>query len=187
MRVISGKYRSIKLNSLEGLTTRPTTDKVKENLFNMIDVENCRVLDLFGGSGSLGIEAISRSAEFVTFIDGSKDAIKVINENLKKCKVDKNLFEVFRNDYLRALKIFNKKNIKFDVVFLDPPYKKSLLDSALKSLVDFNLLNDMCIVVCEYSSDERINYENKKLAIYKEKQYGSISLTIYEYRENEIE
>ncbi|MBU0278309.1 MULTISPECIES: 16S rRNA (guanine(966)-N(2))-methyltransferase RsmD [unclassified Gemella] len=184
MRVISGKYKSIKLNSLEGMTTRPTTCKVKESLFNMIDCYNMKILDLFAGSGGLGIEAISRGARHTTFIDGSSLAIKIINSNIKKCNVDNELFNVFKNDYLRSLKIFSKKNEKFDIIFLDPPYKKKLIDSALENIVNLNLCKDFCLIVCEYSSEEKINFDSKKLSVYKEKKYGKINITIFEYREN---
>lgn len=90
MRVISGKYKSIRLNSLEGMTTRPTTDKVKESLFNMLDCNGMKILDLFAGSGSLGIEAISRGAKHVTFIDGSSSAVKIINSNIKNVMLIEN-------------------------------------------------------------------------------------------------
>lgn len=187
MRVISGKYKSIKLNTLEGMTTRPTTDKVKESLFNIISCNDLKVLDLFGGSGGLGIEAISRGAEHVTFIDGSSSAIKTINENIKKCKISKDSYSVYRNDYLRALKIFAKKEEKFDLIFLDPPYKKGIIDNALENLIKLNLLNDDAMIVCEYSSEEHVNYEHEALEIYKEKKYGYITITIFNYWEQKSE
>lgn len=186
MRVISGKYKSIKLSSLEGLTTRPTTDKVKENLFNMLYCNDLIVLDLFAGSGSLGIEALSRGAREVTFIDGSSQAIKIIKENVNKCKIKENYY-IYRNDFLRALKIFAKQNKKFDLIFLDPPYKKGLIDIALKYFIELNLLNNECQIVCEKSLEEEIKYSNNNLSILKEKIYGSINITIYEFLENKCE
>ena len=132
MRVIAGKYRSIKLNSVEGMNTRPTTDKIKENLFNMIDCYDSNVLDLFGGTGGLGIEALSRGAKHATFIDGSNNAIKVIKSNIEKCRIDATDYSLYRNDFKRALKIFGKKEEKFDIIFLDPPYDKGLIDEALR-------------------------------------------------------
>lgn len=183
MRVISGRYRSIKLNSLEGMGTRPTTDKVKESLFNMLYCHDTKVLDLFGGSGGLGIEALSRGASNVIFIDGSIDAVKVINSNLEKCKIPKENYAVYRNDYLRALKILSKKGEKFDIVFLDPPYNKKIIDNALENLIKYNLLENNSTIVCESSSDETINFIDERLEIEKEKKYGSIKITIYNYRE----
>lgn len=184
MRVISGLYKSIKLSTLEGMTTRPTTDKVKENLFNMISCEDKIVLDLFGGSGGLGIEALSRGALHATFIDGSAKAIKIIHENVKKCDIPSSKCDIYRNDFLRALKIFSKKETKFDIVFLDPPYKKGLIDIALSNLVSLNLLNDNSIIICEYPIDDTINYDKNIFNIYKEKKYGSIVINILEYVEN---
>ncbi|MBF0714326.1 16S rRNA (guanine(966)-N(2))-methyltransferase RsmD [Gemella sp. GH3] len=183
MRVISGKYRSIKLNSLEGMATRPTTDKVKESLFNMIYCQDTNVLDLFAGSGGLGIEALSRGALNVTFIDGSYDAIKIINSNLDKCKISKEDYSVYRNDYLRAIKILAKKGSKFDMVLLDPPYNKKIVDNALENLIDYNLLEDNATIVCETGSNETINFIDNRLEIEKEKKYGNIKITIYNYRE----
>lgn len=187
MRVISGKYRSIKLNSVEGFSTRPTTDKVKESIFNIIDCYNCKVLDLFAGSGALGIEALSRGAKCATFIDGSLDAVKTINKNIEKCKIEKHLFNVYKTDFLRALKIFSKNNEKFDVIFLDPPYKKGLIDIALEKLADYDLLNDEAIIMCESSSEENIEFEHRNLKMYREKKYGSILITIFQYLENDSE
>ena len=108
---------SIKLNAVDGMNTRPTTDKIKENLFNMIDCYDCKVLDLFGGTGGLGIEALSRGASHVTFIDGSNNAIKVIKSNIEKCKINSTEYSLFRNDFKRALKIFGKKDEKIRYYF----------------------------------------------------------------------
>lgn len=183
MRVISGKYRSIKLNAPEGTSTRPTTDKVKESIFNMIYCRDVKVLDLFAGSGALGIEALSRGAKYAYFIDGNKDALKIINGNLKKCKIDNTHYAVFKNDYLRALKLLSKQAEKFDLIFLDPPYKKNLIESSLEQIIALNLCNDECYIVCEYSNEEDINFTNDQLEVIKEKNYGYINIRIYEYRE----
>lgn len=183
MRVISGKYKSIKLNTLEGPTTRPTTDKVKENLFNMLYCDDLKVLDLFAGSGGLGLEAISRGANHITFIDGSAQAVKVIKSNIDKCKLSSDEYSLYRNDYLRALKIFSKKEEKFDLIFLDPPYKKGILDKALEQIISLQLLNDEALIVCEHGIDEEITFKHDSLVIYKEKDYGSIHIVIYEYKE----
>lgn len=182
MRVIAGKYRSIKLNALEGMNTRPTTDKVKENLFNMLDCQG-RVLDLFGGSGGLGIEALSRGAEHATFIDGSNGAVKVIHSNLEKCRISKDDYAVYRNDYKRAVKILGKKEEKFDMIFLDPPYDKGLIDSSLGVILENNICNEYCLIVCEKSAEEGISITSEKLEIIKEKKYGITDIVIFEYME----
>ncbi|MGX7069640.1 16S rRNA (guanine(966)-N(2))-methyltransferase RsmD [Gemella bergeri] len=183
MRVIAGKYKSIKLNAVEGMNTRPTTDKIKENLFNMIDCHNLKVLDLFGGTGGLGTESLSRGAKHATFIDGSSNAIKIIRSNVEKCKIDKKNYEIYRNDYKRALKIFWKKEEKFDLIFLDPPYNKGLIDCSLQAILENNVCANKCLVVCEKSNTEKITVENEKLEIIKEKQYGITDIIIFEYGE----
>lgn len=183
MRVIAGKYRSIKLNAVEGMNTRPTTDKIKENLFNMIDCYDCKVLDLFGGTGGLGIEALSRGAKHTTFIDGSNNAIKVIKSNIEKCRIDATDYSLYRNDFKRALKIFGKKEEKFDIIFLDPPYDKGLIDEALQCILDNNLCNDEALVICEKSNTEEITITDERLEMIKEKEYGITDIVIFEYME----
>ena len=170
MRVIAGKYKSIKLNSVDGMNTRPTTDKIKENLFNMLCCDG-RVLDLFGGTGALGIESLSRGA------------IKTIHSNIEKCRIPKNNYDVYRNDYKRALKILGKKEEKFDLIFLDPPYDKGLVNLALKSILENNVCNKHCLIVCEKSKDENISIESVNLEIVKEKEYGITDIVIFEYVE----
>ena len=183
MRVIAGKYKSIKLNSVDGMNTRPTTDKIKENLFNMFDCEG-RVLDLFGGTGGLGIESLSRGADYVTFIDGSNNAIKVIRSNIEKCRIPKSDYDIYRNDYKRALKILGKKGEKFDLIFLDPPYDKGLINQAISSILENDICNDGCIIVCEKSVDEDVESKFEKLELVKEKKYGITNIIIFEYMEN---
>ena len=183
MRVIAGKYRSIKLNAVDGMNTRPTTDKIKENLFNMIDCYDCKVLDLFGGTGGLGIEALSRGASHVTFIDGSNNAIKVIKSNIEKCKINSTEYSLFRNDFKRALKIFGKKDEKFDIIFLDPPYDKGLIDDALNNIFDNQLCNNGALIICEKSNIEQITVSNENIEVIKEKQYGITDIIIFEYME----
>ena len=184
MRVISGKYKSLKLNAVEGLNTRPTTDKIKENLFNMLSCTNAYTLDLFGGTGGLSIEALSRGAKHATIIDGSSAAIKVIHSNIEKCRIGKDEAAVFRNDYKRALKILGKKSQKFDIIFLDPPYDKGLIDKSLEEIIDNEVCFENCLIICEKSNTEQITYTNKNLEIIKEKSYGITDIIIFEYKEN---
>ena len=184
MRVISGKYRSIKLNALDGFNTRPTTDKIKENLFNMIDCYDAYTLDLFGGTGGLSIEALSRGAKHATIIDGSSAAIKVIHSNIEKCRIEKKDCDIFRNDYKRALKILGKKEQKFDMIFLDPPYDKGLIDMSLKEIIRNNVCANNCLIICEKSNIEEISFIHENLEIIKEKSYGITNITIFEYKEN---
>ena len=170
MRVISGKYKKINLDGFNIDGTRPTMDRVKESMFAMIqnDIKDSIVLDLFAGSGALGIEALSMGAKTCYFIDNNQIAINTINNNLKKIK--DNTSKVLKLDYKKALNYFIDNSIKFDLIILDPPYKNNYLNNIIKTLYDYNLLNDNGIVVCEYE-DYELNYYNFKL--YKQKEFGS--------------
>ena len=170
MRVISGKYKKINLDGFNIDGTRPTMDRVKESMFAMIqnDIKDSIVLDLFAGSGALGIEALSMGAKTCYFIDNNKIAINTINNNLKKIK--DNTSKVLKLDYKKALNYFIDNSIKFDLIILDPPYKNNYLNNIIQLIYDNNLLNDNGIVVCEYE-DYELNYYNFKL--YKQKEFGS--------------
>ena len=140
MRVISGTARGKKLTSLEGLETRPTLDRVKEALFNILqfDLKDSNILDLFSGSGALAIEALSRGAENAILCDFSKQSTKIINKNLEDTRlVEKS--KVFNKDYLETLKILKNENQKFDIIFLDPPYKTDYIYNSIKKILEYNL------------------------------------------------
>ena len=134
MRVISGIARGTKISSIESLATRPTLDRVKESLFNILqnDIKNKVMLDLFAGSGALGIEALSRGAKKAYFCDNSKEAIKVLKQNLEKTKLIKNAI-IINKDYKLALKEIKEK---IDIIFLDPPYKLDLAVKSIKELLE---------------------------------------------------
>ncbi len=153
MRVITGSARGTKLEALEGEVTRPTTDRVKEALFSMIqfDIEGRAVLDLFGGSGQLAIEALSRGAARATIIDQSRDAVNVIMDNAKKT----HLFEKCRisaADYSSFIRGAAGRE-KYDIVFLDPPYDTGLLPASLESLHKADLYADGAYIICETDCD----------------------------------
>lgn len=178
MKVISGKLkgRTLKGYNIEG--TRPTMDRVKESVFAIIQdkVPNSVVLDLFAGSGNLGIEAISNGADKVYFVDYNKECIRVINENIQKFQIN-NQCVVLKADYQEALKKFNN-NIQFDIIFIDPPYKYQLKNELLKTIIDYHLLKDNGIIVFEYQTDEDIN-NNISLELIKNKKYGDKFVSIY--------
>ena len=155
MRVIAGIHKSKALESLEGRNTRPTMDKVKEGIFNSLHEVSGLGLDLFAGSGALGIEALSRGMDKVIFVDQNFKAVKVIKSNLKQLDLISQS-EVYKNNADRALKALAKREIQFDYIFLDPPYNKGLIDEALKSIAEFNLLKENGIIICEFSNDEHI-------------------------------
>lgn len=173
MRVISGKYkgREIKGYNIDG--TRPTMDRVKESLFASIQnyIKDSTCLDLFAGTGALGIEALSEGAKVCYFVDNNKIVIDTLKENLMKLNVKENYY-LIKKDYEEALKNFN---IKFDIIFLDPPYHLNMLNKAISLIENYNLLTDNGIVVCEY--EEGIIKCN--LNLLKEKKYGSKNITIY--------
>lgn len=177
MRVISGKSRGSKLFSLEGENTRPTLDRVKESLFNIIKdkIPDNIVLDLFSGSGALGIEALSRGANKVVFSDNSLDAINIIIKNLKKTKLEENA-EVINEDFKRVL--YKLKDKKFDLIFLDPPYKTEYAIEALKIIVEENILKVDGIIVLETDRKEEIleKIEKIKINILDIRKYGRVIL-----------
>ena len=175
MRVISGTKRGAVLFSPGGDETRPTTDRVKENIFNLIQFEMNYgpVLDLFSGSGALGIEALSRGCEFCTFLDMSKSACDIIKKNITKTDFnDKS--EVLNKNFEDFL---NSAHLKYSLIFLDPPYHKGYIDRALKIIGDKNILSADGIIVCECDYDE-ILAENEKFVKIKEKQYGRVKITV---------
>ena len=141
MRVISGTARGTKLNSIDSLETRPTLDRVKESLFNIMQdkIENSIVLDLFAGSGAIGIEFISRGAKKAFFCEKSYIAAQMINQNLKKTKFE-NKSEIFEKDFRKCLIELSKKNIKFDIIFIDPPYKENLAVDAVKQIISLDFM-----------------------------------------------
>ena len=181
MRVITGTAKGRRLITLEGEDIRPTAAKVKGAIFNSIqfDIEGRKVLDLFAGSGQLGIEALSRGAAKAYFVDLSRDSIKVVTENLEHCRLKDNA-NVFNGDSLSFLKTTREK---FDIVFIDPPYKKQLAEKAL-SLV-LNVLNDGGIIVCETDIKEELPEAVGSYTVAKQDTYSKTQLTIYRYNDDE--
>lgn len=173
MRVISGTARRLALKTVEGLETRPTTDRIKETLFNMInnDIYNCNFLDLFSGSGAIGIEALSRGAKKAIFVESNKKAINCINDNLKFTKLEKNaiVMPMLVED---ALKRLDKTEEAFDFVFMDPPYNNLLEKNVLIFLAKSDLINQNSTIIVEASIETSFDYlEELGYKIVKEKKY----------------
>jgi 16S rRNA (guanine966-N2)-methyltransferase len=181
MRVVSGELKGRILKAVPGTSTRPTTDKVKESLFNMIGpyFTGGTGLDLFAGSGGLGIEALSRGLEKVIFVDRDGKAIHIVNENLKSCGLE-NKAEVYRNDAVRALKAIQKRDITFNFIFLDPPYKKQQLVKLLEIIANEKLIHEDGLVVCEHASDIQLPESIGGLKQARNEKYGIIGITLYE-------
>ena len=174
MRVISGKYKGKNLLGFDVLGTRPTMDRVKESMFGIIQnsIKDSVCLDLFAGSGSLGIEALSNGARECYFVEKNNEIYDLLEKNL--IGVDGNI--LIKSDYKDALNSFVKKNIKFDIIFLDPPYKLCLINDILDFIFMNNLLNDDGIVVCEYEVEKVLSNKFEEL---KTKKYGSKMVTFY--------
>ena len=177
MRVITGKARGINLKTPEGLQTRPTTDRVKEALFSVIhfDVPGARVLDLFGGTGQLGIEALSRGAKRAVFVDESEKACKLIRENLKRTRLEQEA-TVLRGDYLAYLGRCTKK---FDIILLDPPYAEVFLENALKRITEIDILETGGIIVTERPLGKELPYDFEGYTRSKDYKYGNTLITLY--------
>ena len=173
MRVISGSARSLKLKTLEGIDVRPTTDRIKETLFNMIqnDIYGCSFLDVFSGSGAIGIEALSRGAKQCVFVDNNSKAIEVINENLEFTKLKEKAL-VLAKSYEVAVAELESKNMYFDLVFMDPPYDKGYEKNALETLQKSVIINNDTIIIVEASLDTDFSYlDSMGYVVFKEKQY----------------
>lgn len=178
MRIITGSARGTKLQTPEGLDTRPTIERVKEALFSMIqfELDGKRVLDLFAGSGQLGLEALSRGAAKATFIDADREASEIIKANAKKTK----LFEqsvVLNTDY-KAFIRGNAGKQRFDIIFLDPPYAENLIEDALLRLLRADMVADGALVVCESDRPEPIEVEG--LTLRRHASYGKVHITLLE-------
>lgn len=171
MRIISGKYKGRRLKGFNLDSTRPTMDRVKESIFGIIqnNIKDSVVLDLFAGSGSLGLEAISNGAKKLVLVDKEKKVVDVLRDNAKGIVED---VEILTIDYKKYLK---ETDLTFDIIFLDPPYRLNLMNKALKIIEERKLLNNGGIVVCEF---ENIRIETN-LTLIREKKYGSKSVHIY--------
>lgn len=177
MRVIAGKARGVQLKSPDGMSTRPTIDRVKEALFSIIqfDIPGTTVLDLFGGTGQLGIEAISRGAKSAVFVDSQDKACRTILENLKRAHVSEQ-GRVVRRDYLDYL---NSCQEKFDIIFLDPPYAEVYLETALKRITEIDILRSGGIIVAEHPLGKDLLFEFDGFTRSKDYKYGKVVLTFY--------
>ena len=184
MRVITGKARGIQLKTPQGMLTRPTADRVKEALFSIIrfDVAGARVLDLFGGTGQLGIEALSQGAERAVFVDAREDACALIRENLKRTRLSEQ-GSVVRCDYLDYL---NRCREQFDIIFLDPPYAEVFLETALKRITEIDFLRSGGIIVTERPLGKELLSEFPGYSLSKDYKYGKTLLAIYRKENGEL-
>ena len=177
MRVITGSARGVQLKTPEGLVTRPTADRVKEAMFSIIQFEipGAAVLDLFGGTGQLGIEALSRGAKSTVFVDAGEPACRLIRENLKRTRLE-GQGRVIRSDYLDYL---TRCREQFDIIFLDPPYAEVFLENALKLITEIDILRSNGIIVAERPLGKELLWQFQGYQRSKDYKYGKTLLTIY--------
>lgn len=175
MRVITGTLKGKRLNTLDGRDVRPTPDRVKEGLFSALhfDIEGRRILDLFAGSGQLGIEALSRGAESCVFVDSSKDSVKIIKSNIEACDLEDKT-KVYNSDYASYCAMSRET---FDYAFLDPPYSAGLLTPAIKAVLP--LMSDYGAIICEHPPEVKLESAIGGFYIHKNYRYGKVLVTVY--------
>ncbi len=177
MRVISGIAKGTALKTPEGLATRPTADRIKEAMFSIIqfDVPGTKVLDLFGGTGQLGIEALSRGAKSAVFVDAAESACRLIRENLNRSKLQDSA-KIVQADYLSFLKTTKEK---YNIIFLDPPYAEVFLENSLKMITEIDILQSNGIIVTERPVEKPLSLEFPGFSRSRDYKYGKTLLTIY--------
>lgn len=171
MKIISGKYKGRNLEGFDINGTRPTMDRVKESLFATIQnyIPDSMVLDLFAGSGNLGFEALSEGAKAAYLVDSNPKAISTINRNIKNIGIESS--KVTHADYKKALAIFKEKGLKFNLIFLDPPYQTDYIEKSIDLIERYNLLEAEGLIICESDSIDKIIFSDSYQVI-KEKKYG---------------
>lgn len=174
MRVITGTARGRKLATPANNDIRPTTDNVKESIFNIIqfDIEGRRVLDLFAGTGQLGIECLSRGAESAVFVDQSREAVKLVRDNLKTCNLNGTVIQMDSLSFLKSCG-------KFDLIFIDPPYDSPVYDEVLKTINLVDILSDGGIIICETARDRQLPVLQPPYRLAREYIYGKVKLSKY--------
>lgn len=182
MRIISGTARGTKLYTLDGITTRPTLDRVKESIFNIIqsDIVDANVLDLFSGSGAIGLELLSRGAKRAVLCDNSKEAIQIIKKNIEKTHL-KEKAEVFNMNYEELIK--NLENQKFDIIYIDPPYKTDYVKKSIENILKYKLVDNKTKIIIETDDEERIlhDIEKQDVEVSDKRKYGRASIIFLKY------
>lgn len=171
MKIISGKYKGRKIEGFDITGTRPTMERVKESLFAMIqnNLVDSTILDLFSGSGNLGIEAVSQGAKVAYLVDKNKYACQIMKKNIESIGI--NTCNIINLDYEQALKYFSKQNIKFNIIFLDPPYQTDFIEQSIKLIEKYQLLEECGLVIAESDQLDKIIF-NETFEIVKQKKYG---------------
>ena len=185
MRIISGKARGTKLYTLDGTATRPTLDRVKESLFNIIqnDIEDSTVLDLFSGSGAIGLEFLSRGAKRAVLCDNSKDAIKIIKQNVQKTHFEE-IAEIYNMEFTKLVE--RLQNQKFDIIYIDPPYATDFIKISLEKIIEYKLVNENTKIIVETDDETRIlnQIEKMDVEITDKRKYGRATIIFLKYIKN---
>lgn len=184
MRIIAGIAKGRKIKAPEGMNTRPTLDRVKESLFNIVNpyIFEADVLDLFGGSGQLGLEAVSRGAAFCTFTEHNKNSYSVLKENISNMGFE-NKTEALNIDALEGLAMLHRKGKTFDLIFLDPPYFKFLIDAAVTNIDKYKLLSPDGIITSEYDFNEVVPDKIGNLVVFRKVKYGRTKISLWRWDE----
>jgi 16S rRNA (guanine(966)-N(2))-methyltransferase RsmD len=180
LRIIGGSLRGRKLQSFKGQKVRPTSDRVKEALFNILGnglCEGASVLDLYAGTGNLGIEALSRGAKRACFVEKERDSLKTLKENLQECGLMERA-EIIPIDAVKAIHALEKKGESFDLVFLDPPYYRELADKTIEALGESTILRE-AVVIAEHSARDALKKNYGRLRLKDERRYGDTSLSFF--------
>ena len=187
MRIISGKARGTKLYTLDGTATRPTLDRVKESLFNIIqnDIEDSTILDLFSGSGAIGLEFLSRGAKRAVLCDNSKDAIKIIKQNVQKTHFEE-IAEIYNMEFTKLVE--RLQNQKFDIIYIDPPYATDFIKISLEKIIEYKLVNENTKIIVETDDETRIlnQIEKMDVEITDKRKYGRATIIFLKYRKTQI-
>ena len=180
MKIISGIYKGRNLLGHDLKGTRPTMDRVKESLFAMIqfEINDSIILDLFAGSGNLGIECISMNAKKAYFVDYNKKATETIKNNLKNIQIESEKYKILNLDYIKSLKYCEENNLLFNIIFLDPPYKTDYIEKSINIITKYNLLHNNGLVICESDDLKKIIYDEEKYLEIKSKKYGDKYIVI---------
>lgn len=180
MRIIGGKFRSRLISMPKGVEIRPTQDRVREAIFNVLaDVSGLRVLELFAGTGAFGIEALSRGASHATFVDNNFKCAAQIEANLVSLGVDRPYYTIIRTNALSVLPRLAKDEEKFDLVFMDPPYHLGMAKKCLNNIDSYDILSPVALVVAEHFKKDSLATDLKSLVFEKEKKYGDTLVTIF--------
>jgi RNA methyltransferase, rsmD family len=184
MRITAGTLKNRKIKSREGRETRPTLERIKEAIFSIIGdkITKTKFLDLYSGTGNMAIEALSRGAERAIMIEQDKEALRIIIENINNLKLD-NQCRAYKNDVLRAIEILDRKNEKFDIIFMDPPYKENITEETIIKISESNILNKDGIIISEHSIYEKLGNKIGKFVKYDERDYNKKIISFYRYED----